>query len=275
MDWPLSDGQRYSDAGMLTASSTGTLLTNGGVAHAKGVYTELIASTLFDALGFFLYVVNTAAATGQRYLIDIAVGADTVEKVIMPNFLVDCGGVALQINAGVWCPIPVPASSRVAARQQSNGTSGAVRVGIVLLTGGFFSVLRGGKAIDLGTALASSNGAIIDPGAVAHTKGVYTELTASTPHDLRAVVLAIGANSNINMASATWLLDLSIGAAAAEQVKIPNMLISSAANRIPLPSQVGPLPFTVPGGSRIAVRGQCTSTDSTDRKLAIAAYGIQ
>lgn len=275
MNFPLLlDGQRFATAGIVTGSSTGTALTHVGTAHTKGAYAQLIASTTIDAHGFLLYLANNSSSAARSWLVDLAIGASSSEQVIVPNLLVDSAAASGNPHAALWIPIPIPAGTRLSARQQGNTTTGTLSVAACLLGGGFFGLPLTGRCSDMGTDTADSNGTVYDPGASINTKGGYTQLSASTPHDIRMLMLAIGSNRNSVTTAAHWLMDVAIGAAASEQVVIPNLLFSAASSGLQLPAYIGPIPCTIPAGSRLSINAQCSINDATDRKFAVAAYGI-
>jgi hypothetical protein len=274
MDFPLLlDGQRFQDAGMVTGSTTGTALTHSGTANVKGGYTQLVASTPFDASGFLLSIVNDVSGAAVSYLLDLAVGAAAAEQVMIPNLLIDTASIASRLCVFCWIPLPIPAGSRISARLQNSTTTGTLAVGVMLIGGGLYGLPSGGQMSALGADTAASNGVVIDPGAVAHTKGSYGQLTASTPHAIRALLLAFGSNKNSVAGTNKWLVDVAVGAAASEQILFGNLLLTCGAER-PLPSLLGPLPCSIPAGVRLAARAQCSIIDTTDRKFAVVAYGI-
>jgi hypothetical protein len=274
MDFPLLlDGQRFTDAGILTAATNGTILSHSGTAHVKGPYTQLVASTAFDAAGFVVAVVNDVSAAAISYLVDIAVGAAGAEQVLVPNLLMDTASIASRLFGSCWVPLPIAAGSRISARLQNSTTTGTLAVGLTLMGGGLSGLPSGGQMTALGADPATSNGTIIDAAATAHTKGAYSQLTASTPHAIRAVLLSIGSNKNSVPATNKWLVDIAVGAAGAEQVLVGNLLFTCGQER-PVPSLVGPLPCSIPAGVRVAARSQCSVTDTTDRKIALVLYGI-
>ena len=276
MNFPLLlDGSRFSDQGTVSGSSGGTALTNSGVAHTKnGTYTQLVASSPFDAHGFLVQLSVNSAGTNQSYLVDIAIGASSAEVVIVPNLLFDTGLSASYPHGVIWIPIPIPAGTRISARQQNNTTTGTLRVSVILLGGGLFGVPFAGRCSDIGTDTSASNGTVYDPGGSGNTKGGYTQLTASVPHDVKALILAAGSNRNSGPANAKWLVDVAIGGGGSEQVVVPNLQFASTTANSILPAFVGPIPVNIPAGSRLSVNAQCSVTDATDRKFGIAAYGI-
>ena len=89
------------------------------------------------------------------------------------------------------------------------------------------------------------------------------------------LLIAIGNRSNAGAALAGFLVDVAIGGAGSEQIIIPNRpLVSSALNGEFTPHVLGPFPVTIPTGSRIAVRGQSTTNDASDRCFDVVVYGV-
>jgi hypothetical protein len=276
MDFPLLiDGQRFQDQGTVLGTTQATALTNSGTSHVKGPYAQLVASTPFAAAGVLVQFATANAGTGQSFLVDVAIGAAAAEQVIIANLLLETASNAGTLQGCVWIPLTIPAGVRLAARQQNNAVSGTIAVNVILLAGGLAGLPTGSRCLTLGIDTATSLGAIIDPGGTVNVKGAYTELTASATHDVRTLLFAIGANLNTAGSVARWFLDIAVGAAAAETVYLPNLLFSvAAAARSPLPSWIGPIPVSVPAGTRLAARAQCNTPDPTDRKFTLAAYGI-
>jgi hypothetical protein len=129
--WPTLTGVgRFQDAANV-ASSILVSITASGTANTKGSYTQLIASTSFDASGFLLAL--RASTVSRTYLLDIAVGAAASEQVVLPNILVSVGtGSALPTDL-VYLPMAVKAGQRIAARCQSATASAAMTVGVYLV----------------------------------------------------------------------------------------------------------------------------------------------
>ena len=70
-----------------TADSGGTQIDPGGTANTKGSYSQITASTTRHHRGLFICVgsqANAAASTTRNY-IDIAIGAASSEKIIIPD----------------------------------------------------------------------------------------------------------------------------------------------------------------------------------------------
>ena len=74
-DWPIGGGQTATESvGADTSASVPTTLGTPGGANTYGAYTELIASTSFEASGFWFTAIQTADATTSS-LVTIAIGA--------------------------------------------------------------------------------------------------------------------------------------------------------------------------------------------------------
>jgi hypothetical protein len=109
----------------------GTNITTGS-ANAKGSYVQFSASTARDYLGLMVGfdAAGGASAGGVGpILLDIAVGAAGSEVIIVPN---KTSGVLNQAVADqTFIPVPVPAGTRLAMRQQNSGGT-ATSLGAVL-----------------------------------------------------------------------------------------------------------------------------------------------
>lgn len=132
----------------------------------------------------------------------------------------------------------------------------------------------GGRIETCGTVAASSRGTSVTSGA-ANTKGAYAQLIASSAFDADAL-LVIAAHEAVGFLGITVsaLLDIAIGAAASEQVVIPDVLLSlnQWCGRSGSPFLV---PCKIPAGSRIAAR-LASSDASTPFNVTVCAinYGL-
>lgn len=94
--------------------------------------------------------------------------------------------------------------------------------------------------------------------ATIHTKGAWTELIASTPHDGAALWLYFTDVYTSGVAT-DQLCDIGVGAAGAEIVVIPNILIGYAINIKYM------FPLTLPAGTRLVARTQALISSDTMR----------
>lgn len=252
-DWGLSPGERqeYNEA-----------LASRGAANAKGAYVQLAAATGFkyDAITINL---TAEGGGGQTFLVDIAIGAAASEVVIVPNILLDSARAIYQIGISLLLPVAVPAGARLAARVQEAGGAGTrdVLVGVSGLAGGSnYPPATCGAVINYGTIAASTNGTLVDPGAVANTWGAWTEITAATSRDHRGVAVVLGTNKQtVGLIDSTYNFQIGIGAAAAETV-----LAQMMGNMSNGATSVKPCTHTVmaaiPSGTRLSMRSKCRSS---------------
>lgn len=105
----------------------GTSVPPSASANTKGGFTQLIASTSVDYLGFYVEVnlgdTNTSASVGAFSLIDIAIGGAGSEIIIVPNIQWYHGAS----RPRQFYPIPIPAGTRISARCQADAASSAAR----------------------------------------------------------------------------------------------------------------------------------------------------
>lgn len=274
-DWSLlADGQRVENAGANLAASRGTSVTASATANTKGSYAQLIASTAFGANGILIMLDDQAALID--YLIDIAIGGAGSEQIIASNLLASgaTGTIAYGIN--YFLPIEIPAGSRLSARCQSgSAVANVVRVSAMLFGQGMNAPSGLSRVDAYGAATADSGGVSIDPGAVAHTKGAYSQIVASTNAQTQYVTIAIGNQQNTARTSASWLVDVAIGGAGSEQIILPNLTLNcSSSPDVVAPQCYGPLPLSIPAGTRIAARAQSDLVTATVRLFDMVVYGI-
>lgn len=272
-DWSaIGAGNRNSTEGEDTGNTSGTLLANGGVANAKGSYTQVVASTPFAAQGFLLTAYGNS---NQSCLLDVAVGAAAAEQVIISNFLV---AFCANSPTGVFFPVPVPAASRMAMRTQAVYASQNQYGQVTLLSQGFLPGAPLSRVETWGADTSDSGGTNIEPGGTPDTKGAYSQLVASTTFDVRALVIVIGGGVQRYHPSYRWLVDIAVGAAASEEIILSDIGFcgEAAANFYGdiLPKTVGPLPVHIPAGTRVAARAQCNDLNAAYRVFDIAIYGI-
>lgn len=117
--------------------------------------------------------------------------------------------------------------------------------------------LSGGQRITtVGVVAASTGGTVITAAGSANTKGAYTELIATTPHAAEAIVVFARRASTAGDA----LIDLAIGAAASEQIIVPNLGKSQNSD---YSAHALYLPIRIPAGVRLAARIQHASASAT------------
>ncbi len=92
-----------------------------------------------------------------------------------------------------------------------------------------------------------------------HTKGNYVQLEAATTYDWYGFwLMCSGSSASAN--ATNQLLDLAIGAAASEQIILPDFMSGWHINQIPTPYFI---PIYIPRGTRIAARVQAQIASDT------------
>ncbi len=271
-DWPFrGEGQRTQTVGMTTSgSTTPTELTEPGSTNTKSAYTQISPGLSFDAAGILVTVFATTN-TNRTYLVDIALGAAGSEQVLINNLF--CS-VANTTNARYfYFPVAVPAWTRIAARYQVTGSvTSDIRVAVTGFAQGWFAAESYGRVITLGATAADSGGIqLVHPG-VAHTKGAYSQIAASTSASISALLIALGnSDGDYSLTGQQCFMDIAVGSAGAEQVLLPNLYFKSTGFQF-YPEIIGPLPAQIPANSRVAGRmqGGSTATDHVD----IILYGL-
>jgi hypothetical protein len=243
-------GMTSDSAGPDTSTTRGTTITNPAVAHTKGSYVELTSATDRNAAGF---LVTLEGNGGGEYLVDIAVGAAASEQIICTNL----HGVINAVNVRSWeyfVPVPIPGGTRLAARMQSSSTTQVLYGSISLYHGGLMTPSCA-LIESLNADTANSQGTLIAQGGANNTKGAYTQIVASTTRRYRGLIISNGRRGTV--ATQLFINDVAIGAAASEQIIIPNIYWSqnTTTDQIERPVQ-GPFWVDIPAGTRIAVRGQ-------------------
>lgn len=248
-------------------------LTADAVAHVKGAYAEIVASTPANSSRMFLQC-RFSSATGRSYLIDIATGAAASEVVIVSNIAVitdteSIGGVVIPID------VDVPAGTRLSARCQGS-TTGSITLACCLLldTRPIASIAN---PVTYGADTTVSLGTQVDPGATINTKGAYVQFSASTTARIDALVICITTNAGLQaIASFTsWNVDVATGAAASETVVLPDVTASASSIADTMRPSIVRLPISIPAGTRLAVRCQCNRNTATERLIKVTLIGMQ
>jgi hypothetical protein len=271
----ISFGQaNLNDQGTNAAASLGTTLTASGSTNTKGSYAQLVASTPYDASGFWLLLSGASSLTAG-YLVDLAIGAAASEIVLVPNVPFNIQSAANSGTLAIFVPCAIPAGTRISARVQSSTGSTTVTAAVVLLDGSFDEDSSLAAPQNYGALTASSVGTSIDPGASANMKGSWVQIAASTTYDIGALQLICDTQKNVTTIAQTWLIDIGIGAGGSEKVIAPNISLSCNAG----PMLTNPAPplirCQIPSGTRLAIRAQGTNGTSATRKFGATLLGYQ
>lgn len=269
--YPLGGDANATDVGAVSSSATsGTTLTANASANTYGNYSQLIAATAYDASGMLIAISNGSVSTNAQYAVAIAIGAAASEVVIIPNLIFNLRTALTWFS--VFIPIGVPAGTRLSAKVQSPTGAATCEIAIELCDSDY-DMTPYGLLQDYGTAIGTTRGTQLDPGAVANTKGSYAQLAASTTYDINWLLVFVSGGAGV-IAAQEWLMDIAVGAAASEKIILSNLLFEAGATNPGITTPlVGAFKIKVPSGTRLSARCQCTSTTSGSRKPDVCLYG--
>lgn len=249
--------------GAVTASSLGTNVSGT-------TYVQLVAATTYDWQGFWVSIVNTGATVVQRQL-TLGLGSAGNEREILPGATLCRASTVNMMASAYYVPVAVPAGSRIAGKM--SGTTGAFTVTVTGVAASPMGTPPSGAGFAHG--VGTNQGTAIDCGGAANTKGSWTQIVAATTYPYRYLMAFIGCNGNTTMADGSFLFDIGVGTAASEFALVSNLQFEqSVSGDMNVPCAFGPFPCDLPAGTRLAVRGQSTITDATDRVFDVTLVGF-
>lgn len=256
-----------------TASSApqATLVTSGAI-NTYGSYTDLMiaADNTLGLAGFWLNVSGQSTGT---FSATFATGAAAAEVDFLTAF-------PLAMNTTRpnqwWChlPITVPAGTRISVKVKASTATQTVRMQLI-------PIWRGPRTPDgftTNSVVGFSGGAspptftiVAGNTTTPNTRAAsYTQVTASAPFDVRAVMLLIGNNSSV-AGTTNLLLTLATGAGGSE-VDLPGLtnihMFKHVNYGFPQPC-VGPIEVNIPNGTRIAAIVAASTATANDRDIAL------
>jgi hypothetical protein len=268
MFWPLNGGGFSQTGGSNTGSSTPTTVT-GGTANTKGAWTQMIASTTYDAYGVVLATREgiDASAQNRACLVDIGIGGSSSEAVLIPDVVVGQNTGSRRIEI----PMYVPAGSRISCRVAGATASQAIELSVnVVNSGGWWHPYNLCRAVAYGIDATGSTGtALATPGGT-NTKGAWTQLVASTTNPIRYLVCMLTGTNTSTWASSNVLADFGVGGAGSEQVLFADLPMKITSTEYVQYAMLGGL-VNIPTGSRLVARFQ--ASDITDQQRA-AVIGV-
>jgi len=250
--------------------STTVTFTANASANTKGNYSQVWASTSVNACGLVLnmeYVSNDA-----DYLLDLAFGAAGSEQIVVADIIISGATYTRRSLSAVHFPIFIKAGTRIACRVQSSTGGATVDVHFSLIN--FDTrIPTYSKVLTYGAASADSGGLSLDSGGSAWTWGGYSELSASSPENHKALIIGMGNQTNNARANAFFNIGIGIGAAGSE-VAIAVVNEQGAAIVTAVSGLTAVIPVKIKSGTRIAARSQSGTTDATDRLIDVVLYGL-
>lgn len=239
MDWSVLGNSRVSDDG----NGVTPVTVDTGSANTKTAWVQQIASLAYSTSGFLLYVQNSPS---EYQLIDIGIGGAGSEVVVLPNFRVSQALSGTHSNFTCFIPLALPAGTRVAIRSQGSAGSKFCRIKLQPMGDAWAGLIAPVRWEDWGANTTNSQGTSYTTGN--GSKGSWVQLIAATAFTSKWMYVHIVGNT----APVDISTDIGIGGAGSEVVIIPD-LHYTVEN---LAVTYGPFPYSVPAGSRIAVRGQ-------------------
>ena len=256
---PPTFGQvQVSHFGPSAAGRNPITVTSGGAAHTKGAWTQLIASTPYDAYGIWVSIDGVHVAnTNTAYLVDIGVGPAGSELVILPNldaWGADNTGLGLRLY---WFPVYIPAGSRIVARSQSSTASKTCRVMIALDGVPWYGLWGIGPVVDYGTNLTISAGTSVTPAINAF--GSWSQIgTTTRDHTFWAV--GVDLLTRTSTGSNAYLVEIGVGPSGSQQsLGFYRISVNTAEQfSAPFPIFISSLP--VPAGTAVWARAAAAET---------------
>lgn len=265
-------GASTSDtAGANTAASSGTTLADPAGANVKGAWTELDAvATGADAV---LVAAQPQDVGRADFLLDIGVGGAGSEVAIVSNLLFTSEGGAAPPYY-YFLPLAITAGQRVAGRYQvTTTTSTGLNVIVYELLGGAVKALQAATARTYGADTSDSGGTVVDPGAVANTKGAWTEISASLTAAFTSCLVILGNRVNPAPTAQNVMFDVGLGGAGSEVAIVSDVYVRRTAQLVINPASIW-LPVGASAGQRLAIRMQSSTMDATDRLCDFVVVGF-
>lgn len=277
--WTVSKGPFPATSyGFVESRTNGINLSGTTTANTKSGYVEITPSVSYDSDGIYLFFFPDALSTmTNSFLIDIAVGSAGSEVPIIEN--IPATG---RRGSGqrVFIPIAIPSGSRISTRSQVLNVGASQRgIGLcaTLLPRSYTASNQNRNKVctTYGANTSDSGGVQVDPGAAANTKGAWSEVVSSTAYPIRQLLLFFNLINNTTASAANFLVDVGIGSNGQEQLLISDISVGEQVGSDGLvPPVFGPIPISIPSGTRIAVRAQCNITDATDRLFDVIVMGV-
>lgn len=248
------------------------VVTSGAAAHTKGAWTTAIASMPFD--GYVQFHFAGVGAASASALLDVAIGSAGSEQIVWPDYLARgdlSGGTACRIVQTPW----IPAGQRVAMRSQTEVANRVVRAYAWATTApalGLPSAVR--RVFAWGVNASATRGTPVSSGGPQETFGSWTEIVASTPTAVRAVLVWPEVPST-GIATERVRVQLGLGAAGAEQVLYDYILSAVAGSYLSVRGWPSAVFAAIPAGSRLSIRTANIAGGTTSQiVIDFVLYGL-
>lgn len=246
------------------ASSAGFTLALPGASNTFTGWSELAASTPWEAYGFWLQVsanLDSAGHGAGPVLIDIGIGGSGSEVAIIESLIVVNSTDGSSTN--FFIPLRIPAGSRISVQQEIGNSSTNDMIYVMqLLSASFDGHPAFGSSFTFGANRGTSRGTVVTSG-TAGAKGSWAELTSSLAYDTRELMFVVTNHNGLR-----GLLDVGIGAGGSEVVLLPDLHQVGTTGGT---EGIWRVPVSLPAGTRIAARHQ---NEQSTRTLDMVGYGF-
>ena len=275
--WPIYSGPSFGVGLDTITTSRGTAVT-AGAANVKGSWAQVIASTA-EQYQAFIVSLKGAQANINRGIVDIGIGAAAAEQVLIPDLRHGHGSTVIRASiVPYFIPIGVASATRISARSASSIASAVVHVQVIGIPANMQYPPPFYQINHYGIVTADSGATQVDCGATANTKGAWAVLIASSTNHIKFFYVIINpAVTTVPAAGGDALIDIGIGAAAAEQVICPNLPSCWSTDATVLMTRTyvyGPFYCDIPLATRIAARAQGSNTDANGRLFDVSVLAF-
>lgn len=242
--------------------------THATVAHSKGSWVEMIASTSADlnGLGMFLSA-NNSNGVNTSALLDIGIGTAGNEVAVVENVPIG------QWNSDLYkldLPVHIPRGSRVAVRVQGAQLNAPKTVYVQHALKRLDGRPAPRKLITENADISISTGAVSIYPAGTGAKSAWTQIVAATTMPYQALIVWMGPDNATTYGTASALLvDIGIGASGSETVISYNQRVYFSSSEAILGDRYRIVYGHFPKGTRIAARGQRNNASTAVRPVII------
>jgi hypothetical protein len=234
-------------------SDNSNTVTASSTAHTKGAWTQLVASSSFNASSLFVAVHSVATnATNTATLLDIGFGTSGSEQAVVENVGVG-GAFTGSFAAGNFItyevPLQIPSGTRISARIQSVVSGGKTAlVACYLINRGDYALAP--TSVDvLGSNITNSQAA-----SLSGSSGTFAEIVASTTRNYRAIAVIPSIHSN-DVANLPAVFNVAVGASGNEEEfgQVETRIQNQEYTHI-MPPYTTLFGRNIPAGSRLSVK---------------------
>jgi hypothetical protein len=252
-----------------TSTRTGITVTASATPHSPGSWVQADASLAADVVAMVIHPSNgtSASAADSSCLLEVGTGAAAAETSVATILF----GFRFVSSMPIVLPISIAAGTRVALRLQSAIVSHSISTIYVHFINATGKAVTPGAPVMMGIDTLTSRGTAVTAPGSNNTKGAWTQIAASTAAEFEALVVCAQGNGGTSMAGGGVLLDIGIGAAAAETVLFPDIWLQGGSSENYNWGTVSTFGKVIPVGSRLSAR---YARSSGSNALDVALLGI-